>query len=317
MTSVATRAKALGNSNKVASAGAVRNTRRPMREYAGTAKDLFAFSVGSLVGRKVAVTLREGEIYEGVLHSWFGGLKGQDGPEASTVYLHWPVFVNAQWDHLVHVPKARGDFLMKDIVSIEARDVDLFSEQIDAAAVGNLGSVRADTDIEIDRSRLGQERELVAATAWLGGGEGGVGGIDGGGGAGHEKYRPGWDQFSVNERLTGVRSDYSEELYTTKLELGSYSREQRQRAARLAREIETKATDNVHVAEERGQRPVGEDMDEVGHFRDTSETFPRHFLDATLPRRLLDTLPDTSQTLPRRFLDTLPRHHRPADLDAC
>jgi len=55
----------------------------------------------------------------------------------------------------------------------------------------------------------------------------------------------------------------------------------------------------------------------VGHFRDTSETFPRHFLDATLPRRLLDTLPDTSQTLPRRFLDTLPRHHRPADLDAC
>ena len=80
-----------------------------MREYAGTAKDLFAFSVGSLVvpsprpparrsrrclplprslclpglapdqraarcsvaqGRKVAVTLREGEIYEGVLHSW-------------------------------------------------------------------------------------------------------------------------------------------------------------------------------------------------------------------------------------------------------
>ena len=110
--------------------------------------------------------------------------------------------------------------------------MDLFSEQIDAAAVGNLGSVRADTDIEIDRSRLGKERELVAATAWLGGGEGGVGGIDGGGGAGHEKYRPGWDQFSVNERLTGVRSDYSEELYTTKLELGTPSREQRQEVSR-------------------------------------------------------------------------------------
>ena len=109
--------------------------------------------------------------------------------------------------------------------------MDLFSEQIDAAAVGNLGSVRTDTDIEIDRSRLGKERELVAATAWLGGGEDVVGGIDGGG-AGHEKYRPGWDQFSVNERLTGVRSDYSEELYTTKLELGTPSREQRQEVPR-------------------------------------------------------------------------------------
>ena len=63
----------------------------------------------------------------------------------------------------------------------------------------------------------------------------------------------GWDQFAVNEQLTGQRSTYREELYTTKLS-SNISREQQAEAARLAKEIEGKVSTNMHIAEERNQR---------------------------------------------------------------
>lgn len=48
-----------------------------------------------------------------------------------------------------------------------------------------------------------------------------------------------WDQFATNERLFGVKTDFKEELYTTKLDKSSteYLRREKE-AERLAREIE-------------------------------------------------------------------------------
>ena len=47
-----------------------------------------------------------------------------------------------------------------------------------------------------------------------------------------------WDQFATNERLYGVRTDYNEDAYTTKLDrTGSDFRAREQRAAQLEREI--------------------------------------------------------------------------------
>lgn len=47
-----------------------------------------------------------------------------------------------------------------------------------------------------------------------------------------------WDQFAANERLTGGKTDYHEDIYTTKLDrTGSDYRAREQRAAQLEREI--------------------------------------------------------------------------------
>jgi PAB1-binding protein PBP1 len=77
-----------------------------------------------------------------------------------------------------------------------------------------------------------------------------------------------WDQFATNEKLFGVKTDFQEELYTTKLDKSSAEYLQREKEAeRLAREIEKVfnlnayiyfnsgkgSTSNVHLAEERGQ----------------------------------------------------------------
>mmetsp|Transcript_31981 Transcript_31981/g.62427 ORF Transcript_31981/g.62427 Transcript_31981/m.62427 type:complete len:217 (-) Transcript_31981:351-1001(-) len=48
----------------------------------------------------------------------------------------------------------------------------------------------------------------------------------------------GWDQFAANEKLYNVKTDYHDELYTTKLNKTAMSKEQIEKAHRLAAEIE-------------------------------------------------------------------------------
>ncbi|TFK47795.1 hypothetical protein OE88DRAFT_1738323 [Heliocybe sulcata] len=63
-----------------------------------------------------------------------------------------------------------------------------------------------------------------------------------------------WDQFSVNETLFGVKTDWNEDLYTTKLDRSRPDFKEREREAqRIANEIMGAATSNPHVAEERTQ----------------------------------------------------------------
>lgn len=62
----------------------------------------------------------------------------------------------------------------------------------------------------------------------------------------------GWDQFEANETLFGVKSTFSEDLYTTKLEKGPQMKDLEREALRIAREIEGEDTHDLHLAEERG-----------------------------------------------------------------
>ncbi|CEH15637.1 Protein interacting with poly(A)-binding protein [Ceraceosorus bombacis] len=63
-----------------------------------------------------------------------------------------------------------------------------------------------------------------------------------------------WDQFKANEARFGLKSDYAEDLYTTRLDRSGKDFAQREREAdRLAREIMGQASTNAHIAEERGQ----------------------------------------------------------------
>ncbi|EKD02971.1 mRNA polyadenylation-related protein [Trichosporon asahii var. asahii CBS 8904] len=72
-----------------------------------------------------------------------------------------------------------------------------------------------------------------------------------------------WDQFETNTRLFGAKTDYDEELYTTKLDRSSPGYKKREREAdRLANEILSKTSSNSHIAEERGQAVAGDTKDE-------------------------------------------------------
>ncbi|EPQ54097.1 hypothetical protein GLOTRDRAFT_111543 [Gloeophyllum trabeum ATCC 11539] len=63
-----------------------------------------------------------------------------------------------------------------------------------------------------------------------------------------------WDQFTVNETLFGVKTDFDENLYTTKLDRSRPDFKEREREAqRIANEIMGATTNNPHIAEERTQ----------------------------------------------------------------
>src|SRR5690606_22117259 len=73
----------------------------------------------------------------------------------------------------------------------------------------------------------------------------------------------GWDQFAVNERLFGVKTDFDENIYTTKLDKSHpLYRQREQQAAKIAKEIEMGSAMNAHVAEERGLAVDDSGMDE-------------------------------------------------------
>jgi PAB1-binding protein PBP1 len=72
-----------------------------------------------------------------------------------------------------------------------------------------------------------------------------------------------WDQFSANEKF-GVKTTYSEDLYTTKLDASKITDAQRRKADKLAGEINKDMTGvhgNIHMMEERGMK-LGGDYDE-------------------------------------------------------
>lgn len=73
----------------------------------------------------------------------------------------------------------------------------------------------------------------------------------------------GWDQFSTNEQLFGVKSNYDESYYTTTINRNDpqYA-EKAARAEKLAREIESSSAMNAHVREERGGQNAHDDKGE-------------------------------------------------------
>jgi hypothetical protein len=72
-----------------------------------------------------------------------------------------------------------------------------------------------------------------------------------------------WDQFAANERLFGVRTDFDEEIYTTKLDrTGADYKAREQHAIQIAQEIQQSVSNNVHMREERGLAVDDSGLDE-------------------------------------------------------
>ncbi|KAJ5893886.1 hypothetical protein N7495_005577 [Penicillium taxi] len=88
----------------------------------------------------------------------------------------------------------------------------------------------------------------------------------------------GWDQFEANERLFGTRTNYDENIYTTRLDRSDPAFRQKQvEATRIAREIEGNQVENPHMREERGLASDAGDEDEEDKYsgvRRENKAFP-------------------------------------------
>ncbi|WVF72647.1 hypothetical protein IAT40_007465 [Kwoniella sp. CBS 6097] len=124
------------------------------------------------------------------------------------------------------------------------------------------------TDTDISRSSGLAERELkpwVPDAPLPNGPQSNGAGTGGAGAGGRDADTFGsmasnipWDQFETNERLFGAKTNFQEELYTTKLnKTGADFKKREKEAERLAAEIMGTTAKNSHVLEERNQ--AGED----------------------------------------------------------
>jgi hypothetical protein len=88
--------------------------------------------------------------------------------------------------------------------------------------------------------------------------------------------RSDWDQFSTNEQLFGVKSNYDESFYTTTIDRSNPQYAERAaRAEKIAREIESSSALNAHVREERGHISAADKgIDEEEKYSGVRREFP-------------------------------------------
>ncbi|BGP13653.1 hypothetical protein JCM10213_001332 [Rhodosporidiobolus nylandii] len=234
----------------------------------------FCWLILALVGQHIEATLKGGIRVRGILAAATPAEGDLSLSLRQAVYLTGP---SAAAGEVKTALLVNG----RDLLEIDALDVvvDLFAgsgsgegaaqKQDDAIKLDNGGEGKFRTDTDISGGRLlGQGRQLQA---WGGGLEddsleGGIGDLSlsngGGGGGGGRKGGPpaGWDQFAANERQFGLKTDYDDEIYTTKLDRsGKDFRAREAKAAQLEREIlkgssASTLASNAHMAEERGEQ---------------------------------------------------------------
>ena len=138
-------------------------------------------------------------------------------------------------------------------------------------AVGRPAPQRPFTDAGVPRREV--ERELVAWAPTEGDGLADAGGLledpamrskNAQGWGGGQSGAAGWDQFAANKSKFNVDTTFDENIYTTAIDKNAVGISEAE-ADRIAREIMSQGSTNVHVQEERGLR-VTADYDEEDRY---------------------------------------------------
>eukprot|EP01132_Coremiostelium_polycephalum_P004968 gene4968-6189_t len=222
-------------------------------------KDRTIYMSMNLVGYNVSVQLKNGAVYDGILHS-----TSTDKAAGWGIVLSMARKREVPPVQVVTTPPIPLLVLeAKDFVQLTASGV-ILDNYKDSFTPRNDG-FHTDTDIS-GHDGVVRERELMP---WNGGSDTPSNIDDSLDGLGTSKSGSSldrWDQFEANERLYGVKTTYNEEIYTTSLDRHSDSYKDRiTLVEKLANEIENKPSGNLHLAEERGQ-VVGTDYDEEERF---------------------------------------------------
>ncbi|EWC45764.1 hypothetical protein DRE_05101 [Drechslerella stenobrocha 248] len=188
--------------------------------------DRTVYLLANCVGKKVTVTIKSGAQFTGVYagsstNGDFGcvlkfakQLRGPQGEEDQVAS-----------GYVGGGPEKALILEGKDLMDIDASDVTLESLEV---ATNQNGTGQFKTDVDISGNQPIRERELQrwqADDTALGGGL-----EDPTDSHGPEKK---WDQFETNERLFGVRSDFDENIYTTKIDTSHPLHRQRGRGLKV------------------------------------------------------------------------------------
>ena len=165
-------------------------------------------------------------------------------------------------------PVASMSVKLSDLVAIKACDVGMS----DLAVGPSRAAGDSFTDAGISRGER-FERELVAWAPTEGDGLADAGGLledpamrskNAKGWGGGQSGAAGWDQFAANKSKFNVDTTLDENIYTTAIDKNAVGISEAE-ADRIAREIMSQGSTNVHVQEERGLR-VTADYDEEDRY---------------------------------------------------
>lgn len=195
-----------------------------------------------LVGSRVTVFLYDGAVFEGTLHSF-------ETENEFALILRMATMMRPGREVIDPSIKAGVTF---ELMNIRFDDM---AELKAASSSSSNGGIGTDAAISKKKGDFGRERELHR---WLPE-DGDVPALN------TSDNNTQWDQFATNEKLFGLKTDFNEEIYTTKLDRNSaHIRANEANAERIAKEIMMASTGgNVHLAEERGQKLEGCEDEEM------------------------------------------------------
>ncbi|PWN92763.1 hypothetical protein FA10DRAFT_276777 [Acaromyces ingoldii] len=257
--------------------------------HEATQRDRLLFLLVGLVGNTVVATTRTGVQYVGILSSTSTAAAASASSTPAQDSLG--IILSSAQEILPGQAPGQQPKLgpLKKMLVIQGQDLDSFAAKdvaLDVPAsmsrTDASAGFRTDTEISKTAEGLSAGRTLQKWTVddgealesdglGLGGGGAGAGVGAGAAGAGAGGLGTGsggsWDQFAANEARFGVKSNYEETLYTTKLDKSAKDfKEKERRADQLAREIMNSSTNNIHVAEERDLVPQGGDVTEEDRY---------------------------------------------------
>ncbi|EMD60139.1 hypothetical protein COCSADRAFT_40571 [Bipolaris sorokiniana ND90Pr] len=240
-------------------------TASPMRHLS----DRMMYLLANLTGLPGIITLKNGEKYSGVLSG-----TSLDPSELRYVFKMVKKLMpasNAQTNGTGSVSDdyvGAGDYHVMSFDMSDVADFNVNNVVLDkSSAKGQNGTSGFRTDTDISGKMAFRERDL-------------------------QKWEPSevdpsltlestartteWDQFSTNERLFGVKSNYDETFYTTTINKNDPQYAERAaRAEKIAREIEGSTATNAHVREERGGYSAADDNgDEEDKYSGVRRDFP-------------------------------------------
>ncbi|KAG0024632.1 hypothetical protein BGZ82_010383 [Podila clonocystis] len=218
--------------------------------------DRMLFLLTNMIGMTVEVTVKNGSKFEGLFHTAF-----TEGELGIVLCL---AKATAGKDKKENAPLISQMIIMaKDCMGINVVGLDFVPHDRIGAERGEREGFKTDTDIS--RSGDIRERDLKK---WAPEEHTGLGGIEDDLGDSHmHSTNTSWDQFAANERLFGVRTDFNEEIYTTKLDRSGVDYKAReQQAIQIANEIQQSTSTNVHMQEERGLSIDDSGMDEEDRY---------------------------------------------------
>ncbi|OAD70288.1 hypothetical protein PHYBLDRAFT_188077 [Phycomyces blakesleeanus NRRL 1555(-)] len=214
------------------------------------------FLLVHLTGSVVHVTVRDGTKFEGVFHG--ASSEGDLGVSLKMARKIYDPAAPPSENGKSNPVKKTLLIVAKDLVEISAPDVDL---TVGEGPVQDRDSFKTDTDIsskmefkerelhrwnpEVQGSALESLEDMDASANNAGS----------------------WDQFAANEKLFGLKTDFDEEIYTTRLDRSAPGYKDREKKAiEMANEIQKSTTTNVHLMEERGMEVEDNGMDEEDRY---------------------------------------------------